>query len=77
MLTRSEVEGMELDAAEMDAVIQANTNSTKSAGGWIALGFAEAKRQMLVHFPAPLAPSEPTLEDDRARAEDDGFVGGQ
>ena len=52
MLTRADVENMELDAVQMNEVIQADTHSTKSAGGWINLGFEEAKRRMLTQFPA-------------------------
>lgn len=70
MLTRSDVENMELDAVQMNEIIQANSVSTKSGGGWINVGFEEAKRQMLLHFPAPLAPEEPTLEPAE---NDEGF----
>lgn len=61
MLTRSEVEGMELDKVQMDEVIQANTASTKSAGGWISIGFEAAKQQMLTHFPAAVTAEEPEV----------------
>lgn len=60
MLTRKEVEGMELDAVQMNEVIHANAASAKSAGGWISVGFEEAKRQMLVHF-APVEVEEPEV----------------
>lgn len=60
MLTRSEVENMKLDAVEMNEVVQAKNSSTKSAAGWITVGFEEAKRKMLTHF-APAEVEEPEV----------------